>query len=78
MSEYPADDATGVTIAVVGGSVRGTSLVERLVSRAAQVHGDVPVEITVFDPHPPGSGRIWRDGPKQSRPAGRRNPRCIP
>ncbi|RLK47910.1 FAD/NAD(P)-binding protein [Microbacterium telephonicum] len=65
MSEYSAD-APGVTIAVVGGSVRGTSLVERLVSHAAQMHGDVPVEITVFDPHPPGSGRIWRDGQPQT------------
>ncbi|BDZ39134.1 FAD/NAD(P)-binding protein [Microbacterium suwonense] len=55
-----------VRIAVIGSSVRGTLLVERLVARAAARSGTRPLEIVVFDPHPPGSGRIWRDGQPQT------------
>ncbi len=53
---------TPARIAVVGASVRGTSLVERLIASAAEVLGSRPLQVTVFDPHPPGSGRIWRGG----------------
>ncbi|HTN56326.1 MAG TPA: FAD/NAD(P)-binding protein [Microbacterium sp.] len=58
--------AGAVRIAVVGGSVRGTLLVERLIARAAAQSGARPLHITVFDPYAPGSGRIWRDGQPQT------------
>lgn len=58
--------AGAVRIAVVGGSVRGTLLVERLIARAAAQSGARPLHLTVFDPYPPGSGRIWRDGQPQT------------
>jgi len=55
-----------VEIAVVGASVRGSSLLERLLAVARD--GDIPgpVRIRLFDPHPPGSGRIWRAGQPQT------------
>ena len=55
-----------VEIAVVGASVRGTALVERLIASAPELLDGSPLRITVFDPHPPGSGRIWRDGQPQT------------
>jgi len=57
---------TPARIAVVGASVRGTSLVERLIASAAELLGPRPLHLTVFDPHPPGSGRIWRDAQPQT------------
>ncbi|MCR2764156.1 FAD/NAD(P)-binding protein [Microbacterium sp. zg.B48] len=52
---------SGARIAVIGASVRGTVLVERLLASAPELL-DAPLRIEVFDPHPPGSGRIWRAG----------------
>jgi len=49
-------------IAIVGASVRGTSLLERLLANATELTADAPLRVDVFDPHPPGSGRIWRAG----------------
>ena len=48
-------------IAVIGAGVRGTVLVERLLANAPALLG-APLRIEVFDPYPPGSGRIWRAG----------------
>jgi hypothetical protein len=54
------------SVVVIGAGPRGTSVVERLVSRAAAAHaaGD-PVRrlnLTVVDPHHPGSGHVWDRG----------------
>lgn len=53
-----------LNVVVIGGGPRGTSVVERVVSRAAAAHeaGDehpVAVSLTVVDPHRPGSGHVW-------------------
>lgn len=56
-TDVTRDDHAVPSIAVVGASVRGTSVLERLSASA-----DAPVVVHVIDPHPPGSGRIWRDG----------------
>lgn len=56
-TDVTRDDHAVPSIAVIGASVRGTSALERLTASA-----DTPVVVHVIDPHPPGSGRIWRDG----------------
>lgn len=58
--------AETLRIAVIGGSVRGTVLLERLIARAALLPSTRRLQITVFDPYAPGSGRIWRDGQPQA------------
>ncbi|WP_051514184.1 FAD/NAD(P)-binding protein, partial [Microbacterium sp. C448] len=55
-------DAGSAAIAVVGASVRGTSVVERLIASAPELLGETRLIIHLIDPHPPGSGRIWRAG----------------
>lgn len=51
------------TVVVIGAGPRGTSLVERLVSRiaATQEAGEStrPLNVIVVDPHRPGSGHVW-------------------
>lgn len=44
-------------VAVIGASVRGTVVLHRLIAGATG-----PLSIHLIDPHPPGSGRIWRAG----------------
>ncbi|MDQ4503904.1 FAD/NAD(P)-binding protein [Sinomonas sp. ASV322] len=58
---------TAVRVAVIGGGPRGASAVERLLANwpAASKAGLGELEITVFDPFTPGSGRVWR--PEQPR-----------
>lgn len=49
------------TVAVIGGGPRGTSVVERLVSRAAAAGGvtGAGLSVLVIDPHEPGPGHVW-------------------
>lgn len=54
------DVAATASIVVIGASVRGTSLVERILASAGDLLGHRPLIVHVVDPHPPGSGRIWR------------------
>lgn len=51
------DDEAVARVAVIGASVRGTSVLERLIASAQH-----PLIVDVIDPYAPGSGRIWRDG----------------
>jgi len=48
-------------VVVIGAGPRGTSAVERLVSRAAAA-GGAPLRIDVVDPFEPGPGHVWRTG----------------
>lgn len=47
-------------LAVVGAGPRATGLVERLAANAPALYGNRPLDLHLIDPHPPGSGRIWR------------------
>ncbi|MEU2246153.1 FAD/NAD(P)-binding protein [Streptomyces sp. NPDC019224] len=47
-------------LAVIGVGPRGTGLVERLAANAPALYGNRPLDLHLVDPHPPGSGRIWR------------------
>lgn len=47
-------------LAVIGAGPRGTGLAERLAANAPALYGDRPLDLHLIDPHPPGSGRIWR------------------
>ncbi|MGZ0711625.1 FAD/NAD(P)-binding protein (plasmid) [Coraliomargarita sp. W4R53] len=49
------------SIAIIGASVRGTSMLERLLASAPELH-PTPLVIHTIDPHAAGSGRIWRAG----------------
>ncbi|NYI67462.1 FAD/NAD(P)-binding protein [Spelaeicoccus albus] len=55
---YAADPHV-LTVAVIGAGPRGTSVIERLVAHAAEL--DASLTIHVVDPHPAGSGQVWRD-----------------
>lgn len=57
------DDQTRAVpaIAIIGASVRGTSILERVLASAPEL-SDGPLAIHLIDPFPPGSGRIWRAG----------------
>lgn len=44
------------TIAIVGGALRGTSVLERI----GEVAGRRIVHVIVVDPHPPAAGAVWR------------------
>jgi uncharacterized NAD(P)/FAD-binding protein YdhS len=50
----------GLVVAIVGMGPRGLSVLERLLTRLAQVRARPPVSIWVFDPGEHGAGRIWR------------------
>ncbi|KRA25742.1 hypothetical protein ASD65_15915 [Microbacterium sp. Root61] len=54
--------AASASIVVIGASVRGTSLVERLLASAPDLLEGLALTVHVVDPYPPGSGRIWRAG----------------
>lgn len=54
-------DSAARRVVVIGAGPRGTSAVERLISRAA-ASGGVPgsgLRIDVVDPHEPGPGHVW-------------------
>jgi hypothetical protein len=46
------------TVAVVGAGPRGLMVLERLLARAAAT--SEPLVVELIDPHPAGSGRVWR------------------
>ncbi|MFF1420402.1 FAD/NAD(P)-binding protein [Streptomyces sp. NPDC058280] len=48
------------SVVVVGAGPRGTGFLERLAANAPSLYGDLPLDIHLVDPHPPGGGRIWR------------------
>jgi uncharacterized NAD(P)/FAD-binding protein YdhS len=48
------------SIVVIGAGPRGTGFLERLAANAPEQYGDLPLDIHLVDPHPPGGGRIWR------------------
>lgn len=47
------------TVAIVGGALRGTSMLERI-GDAVGRYGGPAVHTVVIDPHPPGPGAVWR------------------
>ncbi|MEZ3159458.1 FAD/NAD(P)-binding protein [Microbacterium sp. BWT-B31] len=51
---------TAPVVVVIGGGLRGLSLVERLVAHARADATTSPLRIVVVDPFDPGAGRIWR------------------
>jgi hypothetical protein len=57
-----------IRTAIIGAGPRGTSVLERLLARAAQTaagSGSVRLHIDVIDPYPAGPGHVWQ--PQQSR-----------
>ncbi|GGZ41656.1 adenylate cyclase [Streptomyces inusitatus] len=48
------------SIAVIGAGPRGAGFLERLAANARELYGDLPLEVHLIDPHPPGPGRVWR------------------
>ncbi|MCX4822076.1 FAD/NAD(P)-binding protein [Streptomyces sp. NBC_01142] len=48
------------SIVVIGAGPRGTGFLERLAANTPELYGDLPLDIHLVDPHPPGGGRIWR------------------
>ncbi|MDQ0944525.1 FAD/NAD(P)-binding domain-containing protein [Streptomyces sp. V1I1] len=48
------------SIVVIGAGPRGTGFLERLAANAPEQYADLPLDIHLVDPHPPGGGRIWR------------------
>ncbi|OMH23538.1 hypothetical protein BKD30_11460 [Tersicoccus phoenicis] len=48
-----------VTVAVVGGGPRGTSVLERLLAHGRE-HPHVRLHVHLIDPFPAGPGRVWR------------------
>ncbi|MGI5399974.1 FAD/NAD(P)-binding protein [Streptomyces sp. CA-135486] len=48
------------SIVVIGAGPRGTGFLERLAANAPELYADLPLDIHLVDPHPPGGGRIWR------------------
>ena len=55
-------DAPSRSLLIVGASVRGTVALERVVASLDELLPGVALHVHVVDPHPPGSGRIWRAG----------------
>lgn len=47
-----------IRIAVVGAGPRGISVVERVIANHELAAGHL-LEVLLFDPHPPGGGRVW-------------------
>ncbi|WP_405809248.1 FAD/NAD(P)-binding protein [Streptomyces sp. NBC_00210] len=48
------------SVVVIGAGPRGTGFLERLAANAPELYSDLPLDIHLVDPHPPGGGRIWR------------------
>ncbi|MFF9897436.1 FAD/NAD(P)-binding protein [Streptomyces longispororuber] len=62
----PVPTAGGPTAAtpslvIVGAGPRATGLLERIAANASALYGGAHLDIHLVDPHPPGSGRIWRE-----------------
>ncbi|WP_432494175.1 FAD/NAD(P)-binding protein [Kineococcus gypseus] len=49
-----------VRVCLVGAGPRALGVLDRLAARAGGL--DRPLVVHVVDPHPPGSGRVWRSG----------------
>ncbi|MEE1622576.1 FAD/NAD(P)-binding protein [Zafaria sp. J156] len=52
------EQSAPLRIAVVGAGPRGISVVERI-SANHRLTGGRAIEVVLFDPHPPGGGRVW-------------------
>jgi len=52
-------------ILIVGASLRGMILLERLAASLDELHPDGDIAVTIVDDWAPGSGRVWRDGQPQ-------------
>ncbi len=61
--DTPDSDAV-VSVAIIGVGPTGLSFLERLAANVSEFLVDVPVVVHLIDPHPIGTGRIWR--PTQS------------
>ncbi|MCD9877510.1 FAD/NAD(P)-binding protein [Streptomyces guryensis] len=48
------------SLVIVGAGPRGTGLIERIAANAPELYAGPGLDIHLVDPHPPGSGRIWR------------------
>ncbi|MGW7020752.1 FAD/NAD(P)-binding protein [Streptomyces decoyicus] len=59
MSRSP-NPAGRPSVVIVGAGPRGTGLIERIAANAPELYGDMPLDLHLVDPHPPGGGRIWR------------------
>lgn len=51
-------DRHTIRVAVIGAGPRGISVLERI-SANQEVTAGVPVQVVLYDPHPPGGGRVW-------------------
>lgn len=49
------------SLVIVGAGPRGTGLIERIAASAPELYAGEGLDIHLVDPHPPGSGRVWRD-----------------
>ena len=57
----PAADAQRVSVLLVGAGPRSLGVLDRLAAAAADLPDGSALVVHVADPHPPGSGRIWRE-----------------
>lgn len=48
------------SLVIVGAGPRGTGLIERIAANAPELYAGPGLDIHLVDPHPPGSGRVWR------------------
>ncbi|MEU6842033.1 FAD/NAD(P)-binding protein [Streptomyces sp. NPDC046716] len=48
------------SLVIVGAGPRGTGVLERLAANAAELKGELALDVHLVDPYPPGGGRIWR------------------
>ncbi|MET9109769.1 FAD/NAD(P)-binding protein [Streptomyces zhihengii] len=49
------------SLVIIGAGPRGTGVLERLAASLPELYGELPLDVHLVDPHPPGGGRIWRD-----------------
>ncbi|MET8831178.1 FAD/NAD(P)-binding protein [Streptomyces sp. NPDC004610] len=50
------------SLVIVGAGPRGTGVIERIAANAPELYAGTGLDIHLVDPHPPGAGRIWREG----------------
>jgi FAD-NAD(P)-binding len=55
-------DASVATVVIIGAGPRGAGLLERLCANAPELFGERRLDVHIVDPHPFGSGQIWRSG----------------
>lgn len=48
------------SLVIVGAGPRGTGVLERLAANLPELYGELPLDLHLVDPFPPGAGRIWR------------------